>query len=174
MHPSRRTWLKISLAGILVAGGVAPLWRSIRIRLRPITDTERHATSRMVDLMVPRDETPGAIDLGLHLAILGRIEASRWDSRRLAQACMWLDQRARADHGRDFLELDEALQIAVMERLETEPRGSDPARAFGALRNETMSLFYARPESWAGLGIDGPPQPTGYPDYADLPRARST
>lgn len=174
MHPARRTWLKISLAGLLVAGGIAPFWRRIRIRLRPITDTERHATARMVDLMVPRDESPGAVDLGVHLAILARIETSRWDGQRLAEACMWLDRQARAAHGRDFLGLDEPLQVALMETLEAEPRESDPARAFRALRHETMSLFYARPESWPGLGIDNPPQPAGYPDYADMPRARST
>lgn len=166
--------MKLSLAAVLiVAAGAYALWRKLRIRLVPITDAERRAVTRMVDLVVPADETPGAIDLGIHTAVLATFEASRWDKRRLAEACMWLDLRARADHDKVFVELDEPLQIELIAQMAAEPRESNRGRVFRILRNETMARYYARPESWRGLGIDGPPQPVGYPEYADPPVKRS-
>lgn len=174
MRTSRRIWLKLSLAGaLIVAASAYPFWRKLRIRLLPITDAERRAVTRIVDLVVPADETPGAIELGIHVAVLATFEASHWDERRLAEACLWLDRRARADHDKDFVELDEPLQIELIAEMAAEPRESDRGRVFRILRNETMARYYARPESWRGLGIDGPPQPVGYPGYADPPRARS-
>lgn len=173
MALNRRNWLKLTTSGAMLPGaGLLALPRRLRIRLVPITDLERQVVSRIVDLLIPPDETPGALQLGLERELLAGVEKKRWDARWVAEAVLWLDAQARADAGRDFLALDEARQVALMTRMETAPEGSAPARAFRLLRHATMSAYYARPEIWPSLGFDGPPQPTGFPGYASPPAAR--
>ena len=40
---------------------------------------------------------------------------------------------------------------------------------FRTTRFSTFSLYYMEPQAWAAIGYDGPPQPIGFPDYADPP-----
>lgn len=142
------------------------------MRLVPITDLERGVVARIVDLLIPSEETPGARRLGLDRELLADIEKTRWDARWVAEAVLWLDAQARAGDGDDFLALDEAGQTALLHRMGAAPEGSAPARVFRLLRNAAMTAYYARPESWPSLGFDGPPQPAGFPGYAGPPTAR--
>lgn len=44
-----------------------------------------------------------------------------------------------------------------------------PARFIRRLRDQAFELYYAHPEALAGMAGAGPPQPTGYPRYAEPP-----
>lgn len=172
MPLNRRSWLKLTTSGAALPGaGLFALPRRLRMRLVPITDLERAVVSRIVGLLVPADETPGALQLGVDRELLADIEKKRWDSRWVAEAVSWLDTQASNDAGKKFLALDEPRQIALLERMEATQKGSAPARVFRMLRNATMTAYYARPESWPSLGFDGPPQPAGFPGYASPPAA---
>ena len=46
-------------------------------------------------------------------------------------------------------------------------------RGFALLRREVMRLYYSQPPAWPSLGLDGPPQPIGFPDYTDPPQRRA-
>jgi len=171
----RRTWVRLSVAGALASAVASiPFLRRLRVRILPVTDHERQTLTRVVDLLVPSDDTPGAIDLGIDRSILARFEATRQEARRLADVCLALDRLARGLQGSDFLSAAEAAQIEVITGLMVKERNPAVARALRALRRQTMTLYYSRPESWTGLGIHAPPQPAGYPDYADPPSAGST
>ncbi|MCD6672512.1 MAG: gluconate 2-dehydrogenase subunit 3 family protein [Burkholderiaceae bacterium] len=170
MTLNRRNWLKLAASGTVLPGaGLLTLPRRLRMRIVPITALERAVVSRIVDLLIPTDETPGALRLGIDREVLADIEARRWDARWVAEAALWLDAQARADDGDDFLTLDDARQIALLQRMESAPEGGTPARVFRLLRHATMSAYYARPETWPSLGFDGPPQPAGFPGYAGPP-----
>jgi hypothetical protein len=171
MRLNRRNWLKLLVSGSLVgAVGAVAVSRRLRIKLQAITESERRTFTRIVDLLIPSDGAPGAIDLGVHLAVLGKVESNRWDSQLVAEAFLWLD---RQSGGEGFLGLDEARQIALLTRMEAEPQRSVPARAFRLLRTETMTRYYAMPETWPSLGFNGTPQPAGFMDYAEPPARRS-
>jgi len=176
MPIKRRVWLKLFVfAAALAAVGVLSLPRRVRIKLRAITARERAAVARIVDLLVPADAgAPGAAELGVHSALLEDIAANRWDSQYLAEGVLWLDEQALAADGAAFLGVGRSRQIALLERMQAEPAGSVPARAFRRLRDDTMTLYYSRPESWPSLGFGGPPQPLGFPDHAEPPRPRSS
>ncbi|HLT28283.1 MAG TPA: gluconate 2-dehydrogenase subunit 3 family protein [Zeimonas sp.] len=172
MPLNRRSWLKVTTSGALLPGiGVFALPRRLRMRLAPITDVERSVVARIVDLLVPADNSPGALQLGIDREVLSDIGDRGWNARWVAEAVLWLDTQAHADGGGDFLELDEARQLALLRRMETEPEGNAPARVFRLLRHATMTAYYARPETWPSLGFDGPPQPVGFPGYASPPAA---
>lgn len=170
----RRTWAKLATAGALAAAAAAlPFLRPLRIRVRPVTDRERGMLARVVDLLVPRDETPGAIDLGVHRSLLAGLEVRPQAAHGLADACLMLDRLSRARRGADFLDLGEPAQSEVLAQAFGPQAHPVLSRTLRNLRRETMTLYYARPESWPGLGIGAPPQPLGYPGYADAPAGRA-
>lgn len=172
MTLNRRSWLKVTASSTMLPGlGLLTLPRRLRIRLAPITDVERGTVSRIVDLLIPADDTPGALALGIDREILAGIETRRWDARWVAEAVLWLDTQAHDDSSDDFVSLDAPRQVALLARMETAPDGSAPARVFRMLRQAAMTSFYGRPESWPSLGFDGPPQPVGFPGYAGPPDA---
>lgn len=173
MPLNRRNWLKLTTSGALFStGGVLALPRRLRIRLVAITDLERRAVSRIVDLLIPADATPGALDLGIDREILAELEASRWNARWVAEAMLWLDEQAGAESAESFVALEAERQMALLQRMESAPERSAPARVFAMLRYAAMSAYYGRPEAWPSLGFDGPPQPAGFPGYASPPAAR--
>jgi hypothetical protein len=43
-------------------------------------------------------------------------------------------------------------------------------RAFRRTRHEAFVHYYADARSWPAIGYGGPPQPDGFPDYAQPPR----
>jgi hypothetical protein len=172
---TRRDWLKLAAGGATLAilGGLAWHFRQLRLRLYPITDHERAILTRIVDLLVPRDETPGAVDLGVHQRVIGELDVDRTRAKASAEALLGLDRDARARHGADFLALDEAPQEDLLLSLAAAPRSTPAGRFVRLLRHDTMRFYYAHPEVWPSLGFDGPPQPRGFLDYTEPPRPRA-
>jgi hypothetical protein len=171
---TRRSWLKLAAgsATLAILGGLAWQFRRARLRLHPVTDLERAMIVRIVDLLVPRDETPGAVDLNVHERVIDKIESNRTLARVYAGMLLGLDRDARAKHGADFLALDTARQEGLLRALSETPPYTLGARGFRQLRDDTMRFYYARPEVWPSLGFDGPPQPGGFMDYTNPPRPR--
>jgi hypothetical protein len=163
---TRRDWLKLAAGGatLTILGGLAWQFRRARLRLHPLTDLEHAMIARIVDLLVPRDETPGALDLGVHDRTLAKM---------YAEALLDLDRESRAKHGADFLKLDAAQQEGLLQSRSDAPLSTLGGYFFALLRGDTMRFYYARPEAWPSLGFDGPPQPRGFLDYSEPPRTRT-
>lgn len=175
MRINRRAWLALLTAGGVVAGvgGVATQWPRLRTWIAPLSGSEALTLSRLCDLLVPADETPGALDLGVDQALLHKAAGDRPLARSLSRTCRWFDDESIAAHGVPFLELAEARQLALMERM----AGLDPQSwhggMFWTLRGAVMELHYSQPQSWPGVRFEGPPQPEGHMDYSQAPKARA-
>lgn len=171
MNPRRRRFLLVAfgalgLSGVFVIGG---WWRQIRMRAFPVSDTERSMLRRLVDVLVPRDETAGALDFGIDQRLIAEVERNRPMARRIAEACHWLDRQAGLRHGRRFLELAADETDGILAAMAATGRLSIPHDTFWWLRDRVMDEYYTRAETWAPLGLEGPPQPLGYPDYDQPP-----
>jgi hypothetical protein len=144
-------------------GGVAAGITAIVDRLIPAQDLPGD------DL--PGNDLPGAVDLGIDQQILMSATTDRGVAAFMMDGIRWFDTAARARGGETFAALAAADQIAVAMQAEASP-DSAGGRLFAVLRRQAMSLYYIHPRVTASFPYAGPPQPQGFPDFAQAPRDR--
>lgn len=168
---TRRLFLLLTGAGVL---GALPLARWLGQRREPLQVLQkglRPTLRQCLDTLLPADAlTPAATELDLDtelLATLARLPARH--SRLCLQGLEWCERSAREAYGRDFALLDTAECDAILQQAAEAPVQSMPARFIQRLRDQAFELYYAHPEALTGMAGAGPPQPMGYPRYAEPP-----
>lgn len=126
---------------------------------RSLTPGEAATLRHLVDQIVPRDEFPGAADLGVDVLIAAAVAEYEQRFLETRHAIRWIENAA----GPAF-DWPQALHAAM-----ALPDGSPPHLFVEWLRVETLKRFYADPRAWAGIGYLHPPQPDGFPDYQSAP-----
>jgi hypothetical protein len=122
-----------------------------------------------LDTLLPADETPSATQLGIGVESILR-EQGGGVLRPLQLGCAWLDAEARRLGAADFKAMDVAGREQVAANAVASPARTVQRAFFELTQRIAFAQYYARPESWRGLGYGGPPQPTGYPDHDKPPR----
>jgi hypothetical protein len=164
---SRRSFLRLTLGiGLLASSGY--ILKNVFLPSQ-ITSRENKTLEALLDTLIPSDETPGAIELGT----LGKIRllADRdYQYRRLLKSgCAWLNDKAAEQNTDTFSSLSAAKREEVVRQAAGSRPESMPRLFFERIRSDAFDHYYAQPESWRALGYKGPPQPEGFPDYADAP-----
>ena len=166
MDFTRRTFIR--LLSTLPLLSYAP-----RLLARPSLRDFRTTLVAFLDTLMPADDTPAASDLGVPDKLMSLADSDRRYERLLLNGCLWLDNMALKRHDYEFHALDEWQRVAIVERLETSqaPRF---ARVFmRRVLADLYEFYYSQPRSWPGLGIERPPQPLGYRDYAKPPASKT-
>jgi hypothetical protein len=92
--------------------------------------------------------------------------------RLLGLGLDWLNMRARAKYGRNFPEVHEGGREAIVGEAATAGHRTLQRVFFERTRADAFFHYYGRPESWHGIMYyRGPPQPSGFLDYSEPPRA---
>ena len=141
----------------------------------PVGGTRRQAYSLtalppFLDILIPRDETGSATDLGVDRTLIDRARGDRGFLRILRGGCKWLDFEARKHGGLGFADLESETQEGIVVQASQARRGTLPRVFFDAIREYGFRTYYADPASWPSLGYWGPPQPEGFMDHAEAPR----
>jgi hypothetical protein len=171
----RRPFLGLSLAILLE---VLPRWVRAAVvvpRTAPPPPPQPFAAlTPFLDTLIPEDETPAASAFGIADSVLA--DARRIDAylRLVGAGCQWLDVEARRRGATDFAALAPVRREEVAAEAEKAPPRSVPRVFFDRMRGAAMGHYYARPETWPGLGYSGPPQPEGFLDFDRPPAARRT
>jgi hypothetical protein len=167
MALSRRSFLRLALGtGLLASSGY--ILKNVFLPSQ-ITFRENKTLEAFLDTLIPSDETPGAIELGVAEKIRLLADQDYRYKRLLKSGCGWLDNKA-SEHAADTFS---SLSPAKREDIVTEAAGSRhesmPRNFFERVRSDAFNHYYAHLETWKSLGYKGPPQPEGFPDYADVP-----
>ncbi|MEL6598753.1 MAG: gluconate 2-dehydrogenase subunit 3 family protein [Pseudomonadota bacterium] len=125
------------------------------------------------DVILPRDDTPSASDLGSHRRILSRAADDERFAGIVEAALDLLDRVSDQRHGKPFVALGDEARHDIIAEMAEAPEDTLPGWFFRAARAELFMDYYARPESWAGLGLEDPPQPAGYLDASEAPEGRT-
>lgn len=164
MHIGRRSFVFLALA--------IPIWARAALAA-PIGGRSSYPLTALgpyLDILIPRDETGSATDLGIHRRLVNQARRDRQRMRLLRGGCKWLDFEARARGAGGFTGLDPAAQEAIVARAAGARDGSLPRAFFDTTRDAAVRAYYAEPAVWGALGYRGPPQPAGYMDHAGPPR----
>jgi len=103
--------------------------------------------SKLADLMIPRTDTPGAVDAGVPHWIGRRVEANPALQERFKQGLAYLAEEAHTLNGSSFAALTEQQQTAILQALSTD---TDTAKNgfFRMVKDLTIDGYYS---SEAGL-----------------------
>jgi hypothetical protein len=171
MALNRRSFLRLALGtGLLASSGY--ILKNVFFPSH-LTSREQKTLEAFLDALIPSDITPGAVELGVPERI--RLLAYRdYQYRRLLRnGCAWLNDKATKQNFETFYALDTAGREKVMQEAAESGPESMPRLFFERIRSDAFSHYYAQPVSWGTLGYKGPPQPDGFPDYADAPPSRT-
>jgi hypothetical protein len=117
--------------------------------------------------------SPGAVATGIDESFASAAEAVSPVHDFIVEGCRWLDSEAEKVGARLFAELGEEDRNTIVGRASQSAPQSAPRRFFDETRDITFFVYYGEASSWHAIGYDGPPQPIGFPDYAEPPERRS-
>jgi hypothetical protein len=115
--------------------------------------------SRLADLIIPRDTTPGALDAGVPEYIDLQVSKMPDVQTQMSGGVQWLGRYCSEQFGRDFLECSPAQQTQLLDKLadaKRVPPGLEQARSFFVLvRSLTCDGFYSSKLGFQELGYKG-------------------
>ena len=119
-----------------------------------------------LDTLIPADTTPAASQLKVDRAILFRAAKIANYPQLLALGCQWLAAQSNYSFSRSFSVLSAKQKDLVVSAAERSAKNSVQRLFFERVLGDALEIYYGMPEAWRGLGLPGPPQPAGYPDFA--------
>ncbi len=152
---------------------VKPSWmaKALTTSHQTFTDAEYETMSAAVERILPRDQDPGAIDLGVPVYIDRMLTSP--ELREMHDVVLGglaaLQRRAEVSYQKRFAALAPAEQDKLLEELRNAPDGSGKQRFFDALFTLTMEGALGDPsyggnkdrQGWALVGFDTS-MPPGY------------
>ncbi len=123
-----------------------------------------------LDTLIPEDESsPGAVQLGVYDYMLSEAKTNASVRNFLEQGTRWLNEEAQKLGSESFASLSEDDRNQVVTAAEAAGLNTFENKFFRATRSAAIKLYYMEPQAWPAICYDGPPQPIGFPDYADPP-----
>lgn len=169
MKTSRRQLLLAGVSGLLAPwlGKAHALTLSTAASNNPLASLPYYLES----LLPAEGALPGGLEVGVPGALLEKAYTIPAYERLLQNGGRWLEREARQSYRATFSALSEGQREKIVEKAERSPPGSLPRVFFQRTRVDAFEIYYSHPQVWAALGFDGPPQPLGYPDFANPPEA---
>lgn len=181
INSHRRLFIKTAIAAIIVTplgilfykiGGLYHSGHSssaiiikIRSRLRyyeSLDHNEQQSIRLYIDLLIPEDITPGALLMGIDQKIFNKAAEKLYYRQSLRAGLMHINQLAEKINHRPFYALNTSQANDILMLCEKMDKLSAGRILFDALRNDTMSYYYANRKNWKTMCFQGPPQPAGF------------
>ncbi len=130
-----------------------------RFKPRHFTQHEYATVSRLADMIIPRDQTPGALDAKVPEYIDLQVAEMPDMQVRMSGGIQWLDRYCGEKFGKPFVKCTPAQQKQVVDGLayrKTLTPELKPGRAFfTAVRDLTCDGFYSSKQGFAEVGYKG-------------------
>lgn len=122
-----------------------------------------------IDTLIPEDSTASASQLGLDKVLLEYAATIENYPELIKLGCEWLNEQSVMSYQDSFLNLSEPQRTRIVVMAEQATALSIEKQFFERVKMDLFRLYYSNPTTWSGIAFDNPPQPKGYPDYADKP-----
>ncbi|MEO7651984.1 MAG: gluconate 2-dehydrogenase subunit 3 family protein [Bryobacteraceae bacterium] len=102
--------------------------------------------SRITDLIIPKTETPGAVEAGVPEYIDAIVHVNTGQRTKFRKGLEWMDRESRRRFGRKFLQLSEVQQVDILTPLCAAADAGKAATAgerfFQVVKNMTADGYY--------------------------------
>ena len=151
------------------AAAIAPLVFHIRTSAAVTDNTmiSRETLSAFLDVLIPKDETPAASELGIHTKIILHAYSVENYIPLLKLGMDWLDNQSQISFSKNYKELGKKEQEKLAYIASSQEAPSVVQLFFDRIKNDAFFMYYTQPDSWKGM-IGSPPQPYGYPDFQEI------
>ena len=130
-----------------------------------LTTHETKTIEALLATLIPDDETPGALKLGVLEMILSKAATQYKYRHIIKKGSEWLDHAAGRLSSAGFMDLRAGERDSIIARAMESQTGSLSRKFLELMRADAFESYYSNPRSWAQLGYNGPPQPNGFTDY---------
>lgn len=124
-----------------------------------------HTLTSYLDYLIPRDQSPSASDLNIHIKLVEHSRNIENYPILLNLGPDWLNNQSVLSFGSSFTRLSDSQKEKIILLAKSAKINTIPYQLYHRIRNDAMLLYYSDRRSWIGLGISMPPQPVGYMDY---------
>jgi hypothetical protein len=177
MRFNKREFLKISMITALSAylDGITGLEKILYAQEGPppfLTDQERAVFHAIIGHLIPADQEPGVLELGLGSMIETFLRVTPQARPLIKPGLQGIEESVKTMWGKNsFLELTPKEKDRLFQELKS---GRVKGKAwekisskefFSTIRMFTVGLYYSNPKVWSFIGYSGPAQPKGHPDY---------
>lgn len=166
---SRREALKMTLAAALSASLPLRLARSQQVEVsesaaklatltgtdwKPVflSDEQARIVALTAEAIIPRTETPGALDARAHefIDLLLSVDNER-NQQRFTEGCQWLNERSVALYGAPYADATDAQRLEILEKISDANRKVDREdregwRFFKDIKRRTLDAYYTSRE----------------------------
>lgn len=109
-----------------------------------LSDGQNAAVVALAEIIIPATDTPGATKANVNQFVDYVLANSSADERtKFLDSLSWLDGHVNETHGSTFLKASPDTQLAVVTALSTQPAGTPGADFFRAIKQLTVTGFYA-------------------------------
>jgi hypothetical protein len=159
---NRREVMTLLLASMLPIRAHAQLQQPLRQPSPEPAPPVAEIMQALVDQLIPADEfTPAASTLGVDRYLIQLAANDPLYQRLLDRGSQWLNRQSRGS----FSALTEPRQRRIIDWMEKTDPKSFPHLFYRRIRYDAMHHYYGQQASWQGLGLNHPPQPTGFPGF---------
>jgi gluconate 2-dehydrogenase gamma chain len=126
------------------APGASPPSKTAPYRPQFFSTDEYRTIDVLTELIIPRDDTPGASDAGVSEFIDFMAAHGEEELQAMRSGLQWLETRARTTQGADFVSLSHDQQAALLEGMARKSVGNDDAgrKFFLLVRRYTVMGYY--------------------------------
>lgn len=109
-----------------------------------LTDAQMALVRALADTIIPRTDTPGATDVGVHRFVDVIFSEYLTDEERATAAAglSAIDERAMSTSSVVFADLSDDAKGQLVESLETGPRNAEPARTYWQLKGLIVRGYF--------------------------------
>lgn len=165
---TRRQLLKIlSMSPVTWVG-----LRAVQAGNNPTTSTQEQASTlvSLIDHLIPADSlSPSGVEVGVvdSIITLSKEVPNYTDMLELGQK--WLEDSSKLKFGKTFENISNFEREKILIAASKEAHMTLPRVFFDRIRKDAMAIYYGDMRSYAGLSINNPIQPIGYPQFSERP-----
>lgn len=134
-----------------------------------VSGIDLSALRSYIDLLLPEDLLPGALQLKADNVILKKAEQDAQYAQAIRQGVHWLNFLAQKLNKTDFSSLPEDSQLKIVALSEHSQLATLPNLFYLTVRQDVFQFYYAHPEILKYFPYSRPPQPLGFADFTEAP-----